>query len=202
MGVEAEESDIMTSAYATALYLSEELGSDFCYVIGEEGLKDELRGLGIDVLPRVRSEEADTVVVGMDRGLNYEKIWGGLSALLSGADFIATNPDPTLPTERGPAPGAGASIGALSGASEMEPLKIVGKPSSYIIEVTLERHGLKQDESLVLGDRVSTDIAAGNSAGITTVLVLSGVISEGDLGSLEGQEKPDYIVESLSEMLN
>lgn len=201
-GLEVEESDVMTSAYATALYLSENFDDVSCYVLGEEGLEEELKSAGFEIFKRRDAEKASHVVVGMDRGLTYDRIWGGLSALISGADFIATNPDPTYPTQEGLAPGAGASIGALSGASGMEPLVVVGKPSTYIIDASLRVLDVTSSDTAIVGDRIDTDVRAGNRAGLTSVLVTSGVDSGEGFGVEAGEkEEPDYVFPSLSDMV-
>lgn len=202
IGLEIEESKIITSSYATALYLSENYGSGSVYVIGEEGLKEELKMAGFDVLSRERSSEAEFVVVGMDRGLSYDKIWGGLTAMLSGAEFIATNSDPTYPMEDGLAPGAGASIGALSGSVEEEPSVVIGKPSTYMIETSLELLGVSPEKTAIVGDRIEMDIRAGNRAGVTSVFVLSGVGTEEDVEKAKSSEdSPDYVLSKLSEII-
>lgn len=200
-GMEVEESDVMTSAYATALYLSERGEGVGCYVVGEEGLKEELENFGFEVVSRDRAEEASFVVVGMDRGLTYDKIWGGLSAILSGADFVATNPDPTYPTREGLAPGAGASIGALSAAAEREPSEIIGKPFTYMLDASLDLLDASLEGTAIVGDRIDIDIKAGKRAGLTTILVLSGVDSRGDLNEVKGtEEEPDYVLSSLADL--
>ncbi len=199
LGITAKESEVVTSAYATARFISEKSGGESCYVIGENGLKEELRRAGLELLPRNRAEEASYVVVGMDRGLNYEKIWGGLSAILSGADFIATNPDPTYPTSEGLAPGAGASIGAISGTSEMKPSTIVGKPHPYMLRTALRSVDSDPGSAVIIGDRISTDIEAGKRVGLKTILVLSGV-TDADKAS-EADEKPDFVMDSIKKLL-
>lgn len=207
-GLSVDKSEIMTSAYATALYLSE-LTEDKAeedrtvYVIGEEGLRKELEKAGFEVLSRKEAEGASFVVVGLDRNLTYEKIWGGLSAVLSSAEFVATNPDPTYPTESGLAPGAGASIGALSASAEKEPSKIIGKPSPYMIDATLEILDISPDRTAVIGDRIDIDIQAGKKADLTTILVLTGVDSKEDVDAANKTKRaPDYVIESLSQLIN
>ncbi len=204
IGLDVDVSEIVTSAYSTAVFLEEEEAEDkTCYVIGEDGLKSELQNIGFEILPKPESEEASYVVVGMDRGLTYEKVWAAPSAILSGAEFIASNPDPTYPTERGLAPGAGASIGAVSGAVEEEPFRVIGKPSPYMLKIALDNLGVSPENAAMVGDRLDMDIKAGNEAGLTTVFVLSGVDSEGDLDPVEDSSKqPDYVFPSLSSIMN
>ncbi len=202
VGLEIDKSNIITSSYATALYLSENYKERKVYVIGEAGLKTELEEAGFDILSRKDSKNADFVVVGMDRGLTYDKIWGGLSALLSGAEFIATNSDPTYPTEQGLSPGAGASIGALSGSSKREPSTDIGKPSTYMIDTALDILGVPREKTAIVGDRIDMDIKAGNRAGLTSILVLTGVDDRDNANTAVGTEAaPDYVISDLLELL-
>lgn len=202
IGVEFEKSEIITSSYATALYLSENYGQRKVYVIGEGGLEEELEGLGLEVLPREEAKEAEFVVVGMDRELTYDKVWGGLEAVLSGAEFIATNSDPTYPREEGLSPGAGASIGALSGSAQKEPSKVIGKPSTYMIDISLDLLNVPAQKTAIIGDRIKMDIRAGNKAGLTSILVLSGVDTQEDVDEVEDpEEKPDFVLSSLSQII-
>lgn len=201
-GLRVDESEIMTSAYATALYLSERAEGDSIYVIGERGLKKELADAGFELLSQKEADRASYLVVGMDRDLSYDKIWSGLRAFLSGAEYIATNPDPVYPTEEGLAPGAGASVGAVSGTVDRQPSKVIGKPSSYIVQATLDLLDISPETTAIVGDKIDMDIQAGKNAGLTTILVLSGVDSEEDVKAVEGTEKaPDYVLSSLEELI-
>lgn len=201
-GVKVSKDDIITSAYATSIYLRENYGGGKAFVLGEEGLKAELREVGFEILSLENAETADFVVTGMDRGLTYEKIAAGLRALLSGADFIASNPDPTYPTESGLAPGAGATTGALSGASEMEPSLIIGKPSRYMIDIILDKTGTHPNQTAIVGDRLNLDIKAGKKAGLTTILVLTGVDSIDDVEKVKGSsDAPDFVLDSLRDLI-
>lgn len=203
LGLDVDKLEIMTSAHATTLYLSEQAEGGTVYVLGEEGLKIELRNAGFEVLSGERAEEASFVVAGMDRNLTYDKIWNGLSALLSGAEFIATNPDPTYPTEKGLAPGAGASIGALSASAERDPSMIIGKPFPYMIDASLDMLDVSPEETAIVGDRIDMDIQAGKKAGLTTILVLTGVDSEEDVDAVAGTEKaPDYVFSRLTGLVD
>ncbi len=199
--IDCSKDEIMTSSYATTLYLSERGEGEKCFVIGEEGLKKELTDAGFEIVSRKNAEEASFVVAGMDRGLSYEKIWGGLIAILSGADFIATNPDTTYCTEKGLAPGAAASIGALSATAEEKPTETIGKPSTYMLKVSLDMIDVSPEEAVIIGDRINTDIKAGKRLGLTTILVLSGVDTEEELEDVKGSEKePDFVMQSLKDL--
>lgn len=194
MGIECTESDVITSAYATAEYLKSVAPNGArVYVIGEEGLKVELRLAGF-----LLSENGpvDFVVVGLDREFNYGKLARAQRAILSGADFIATNPDATFPTEDGLIPGAGSIVAAVERATGRRP-KVIGKPEPFMLELALRLSGARREDCVVVGDRLDTDILAGNRAGMVTVLVLTGVTAEEEAKGATGEMRPDFIIPDL-----
>jgi len=112
--------------------------------------------------------------------------------------FYATNPDKTFPTPRGEIPGAGAWISVITTATDVEPI-YAGKPFPYLMELSLERLGTKKEETLVVGDRLETDIAAGQAVGYPTALVLSGVSTRAQAN--EWKPKIDFIADDLSSLI-
>lgn len=194
MGITCEEEEVITSGYATAEYLKS-VAPDGAriLVIGEEGLKVELRLAGFTL-----SQEGpvDFVVVGMDRDFNYGKLRRAQQAILEGAEFVATNPDATFPTEEGLLPGAGSIVAAVERASGRRP-RLIGKPEPFMLELALRVSGAKREECVVVGDRLDTDILAGNKAGMMTVLVLTGVTSEEEARRARGEFKPDFVIPDL-----
>ena len=202
MGITAHESEIVTSAYATSLYLRRRASGARIYVVGEPGLKRELEQAGFKILPDARSEEADFVVVGMDRALTYKKINSGLRALLAGAEFIATNPDGLYPTETGISPGTGAMIGALVGSSGKQPKVVIGKPSSRMIKISLRIMGSTPSETAIVGDKLDTDVLVGKRVGLTTILVLTGMSSRQDVEKVRGTKMaPDFVIRSIKDLV-
>lgn len=202
MGIPARESEIVTSAYATSLYLRKRFPNARLYVIGERGLRWELRRAGFKLMSDERAEEAYFVVTGMDRTITYKKLTAGLRALLAGAEFIATNPDANYPTETGICPGAGAMIGALVGCSGKRPKIVIGKPSPQMIKISLTLLDSKPSETAIVGDRIETDVVAGKRAGLKTILVLTGVSSKRDVERVKGTKlAPDFVIQSLREMV-
>lgn len=166
-------------------------------------MKSELKLAGLKIVSEEEAGKATHVVAGFDRKINYRKISGSLHALLAGAEFIATNSDSTYPTEAGLFPGAGAMIGALAGCSGKEPGLVVGKPSPYMIKVALEILGAKPRETVIIGDRIDTDVRAGKIAGIRTVLVLSGVCTEKDARKVRNTKiAPDFVFKSIADVVN
>jgi len=193
MGIAIEESDVLTSAQATALYM-ERIAPPGArvYAIGEEGLRAALREKYT-----IADERADFVVVGMDTGLTYEKLRVATLLIRGGARFIATNPDKTLPTEEGLVPGNGAVLAALNAATGVAPC-VVGKPEPAIFDLALARMGVGREGAAVIGDRLETDILGGRRAGLSTILVLSGATSRQELEN--SIIKPDLVFENVRQL--
>jgi 4-nitrophenyl phosphatase len=194
-GVSLEHWQIVNSSQATAHYLRQRYpqgGS--VYIVGESGLEAELVSQGFF------SSEKDplAVIVGLDRGVTYEKLKKASLFIRAGARFIATNPDKTYPIPGGLAPGAGTFVAAIQAASDHEPL-IIGKPEPEMYLQALERMGLNPEETLVVGDRLETDIAGAQRIGCPTALVLSGVSSQQEAEAWA--PPPDCIAADLSSLL-
>lgn len=203
MGIPARGREIVTSGYATAVYLQEQSPRAKIYVVGENGLESELRRAGLKLVSRKDAEKATHVVAGLDRKLDYNKIAGGLRALLAGAEFIATNIDTTYPSEAGLLPGAGATVGALVGCAGREPNLVIGKPSPHIIKRALALLNTKPSETAIIGDRIDTDVEVGKRIGLRTILVLSGVCTEKDAKKISGTKMaPDFVFRSIGEVIS
>ncbi len=191
-GVTAKQDQIINSGLATALYLKGKYPSGGpVYSIGEEGLFRTLSEYGFE-----QSNNEPLAVIGsLDRELTFNKLEIATTFIRSGVPFIGTNPDPSLPTPRGYIPGTGAILAALEAASGSKPL-IIGKPSPTMYNMALQALQIKPENALVVGDRMSTDIAAGIDAGCLTALVLTGVSNESTLKSFE--YKPTYVAQNVS----
>jgi 4-nitrophenyl phosphatase len=196
MGIDVAPERIMTSALATALYLAgrAQPGTRM-YMIGMDGLAEALHEQGFVIT----DESPEYVVVGLDRGVTYEKLSTAALAIRAGATFVATNPDRTLPTERGEEPGVGAILAALEAATDVQPV-VIGKPQPGAIEMALKRLKTAPGETAMLGDRLETDILGGASAGLPTILVLTGVTSRADLA--HSQIQPDLVFDDLEQLLD
>jgi len=193
MGIAVKESDILTSAQATALYLEKVAPPGArVYAIGEEGLRTALSEKYV-----LTAEGADFVVVGMDSKLTYEKLRIATLSIRGGAKFIATNPDKTLPTEEGLIPGNGAILAALEAATGMAPF-VVGKPEPAIFDLALAKMGVGKEGAAVIGDRLETDILGGRRAGLITILVLSGATNREGLEN--SSIKPDFVFEDVKQL--
>ena len=200
MGIECGRDEIITSSQGVAVYLKDKYKEGKCFVVGEEGLVDELTQHGFEVVEGRGGERANFVAVGVDSGVTYEKLTTALRALKNGASFIAANPDVSRPREDGLVPGAGAMIAALEACSEVKPEIVIGKPNPMLFDIAIKGMGLKKDEVAVVGDRIDTDIVGGNRLGLYTVLVLTGIARREDLKSLEGDAKPNLVLDSIADL--
>ena len=204
-GLEVPEAAIFTSAYATALYLKQR-GAAGCsvFTIGEPGLAAELSTSG-GLVPITQPDTADIheidyVVVGIDRQFTYDKLRFAHAAITRGhAQFIATNRDSTFPMETGEIPGGGSLVAALATATGREPLTI-GKPETHAYEAILSIAKVTAADSVMVGDRLDTDIAVGRRAGAGTVLVLTGVTSFEKASAAPPEWRPDRIIGDLREL--
>ncbi len=175
LGVQVNPSQIVTSAMGVAYILEKKFPAGTpVFVVGENGIYEALREKGFECIPVEEATKAKVVVAGIDRQINFSKMMEATLLIRNGAPFYATNPDKTFPTPRGEIPGAGAWISVLTTATNIEPI-YAGKPLPYMMELALEKLGTKKEETRVVGDRIETDIVAGQAVGCPTALVLSGV---------------------------
>ncbi|WP_156288522.1 TIGR01457 family HAD-type hydrolase [Oceanobacillus salinisoli] len=195
MGIQAKADQIVTTSLATANYIKHQKPNATCYVIGEEGLRHALQKSGLEV---VDHEKADYVIVGLDRGVNYEKLAKACLAVRNGATFISTNGDVALPTERGLLPGNGSITSVITVSTGVAPT-FIGKPESVIMKEALHIIGLSNEETLMVGDNYETDIKAGINAGMDTLMVFTGVTPFSEYAHLD--VKPTYYVHSLREWM-
>ncbi len=196
LGIEACEEDFITSSQATALYLNAKLAGKRLYVAGTESFRKELREAGVCVCEDY-SEDIEGVVMGYDTELTYKKL-DDVSRLLTEKDipFIAANPDLVCPTEYGYVPDCGSVCGMLYNATGKTPYYI-GKPRPEMPLLAIEKTKpsdplVRRENTLVIGDRMYTDIACGINAGVKTMLVLSGETTEKQ--AVESDYDIDYIV--------
>ena len=174
-GVRVNPKQVVTSSLGVAHMLARRFpASSKAFMIGEDGVRAALEEKGFEVLSLERAQEAQFFVIGIDWHISYEKMREATLLVRHGVPFYATNPDKTFPTPRGEIPGAGAWISVITTATEIEPI-YAGKPYPFMMELSLERLGTKKEETLVIGDRLETDIAAGQAVGCPCALVLSGV---------------------------
>ena len=209
LNINSKTSDFYTSASITSEEITNLKQNATVFVIGEIGLKEELTAKGHTIVKSSSNyKKVDFVIVGLDRQFTYKKLAFAQNCILQGkAQFYATNPDSTLPTAGRLLPGAGVMVNALETCTNKKPIKIFGKPNPYGIQMILKKTKKSAEKSVIFGDRLNTDILAGNRAGINTILVLTGVTTELEVKKL--QEKairshlidknliPDLIINSL-----
>lgn len=196
MGVRMAGARVLTSAIATGRYLRAHYPRGTrVFIVGMDGLREALLGddyfIEDDVLPEL-------VVQGADFSLTYETLRKATLFIRGGASFIATNPDTTFPAEEGLIPGAGAITAALVAASDGHPL-VIGKPAATMFLIAAELLDTAPATTLVIGDRLDTDIAGAVAAAMPAALVLTGVSgrAEAEAGPLQ----PDAIFADLPALL-
>jgi NagD protein len=193
MGIDVEEEHIFTSAMATARFLADARPNGTAFVIGEGGLLTALHEHGYAVV----DHEPDYVVVGEGRTYNLELVEAAVRMIQRGAKLIATNLDPSCPTQDGVRPGCGAMVGLLEIATGVKAFS-VGKPSPVMMRAARKELGLTTDETFMIGDTMETDILGGVQLGFHTVLVLSGGTRREDLQRYA--YRPEIIVDSLAQL--
>jgi len=193
IGLEVEEEHIFTSAMATARFLDSQRPRGKAFVIGESGLTDAIYAVGYvisDLSP-------DYVVLGETLSYDMVTITKAVQLVAGGARFIATNPDPSGPSDRGLVPATGALAALIERATGASPL-FVGKPNPFMMRAALNYLGAHSEETVMIGDRMDTDIVAGVESGLETILVLTGATPR------EGISRfpycPGRVVESLNEI--
>lgn len=176
LGISVSEEHFYTSAQATAAFLASQKPGGSAFVIGEPGLVHALYQAGYTI----NDVNPDYVVVGETRSYNYDQLKRAVRLVLSGARLIGTNPDVTGPVEDGIVPATRALVAPIELATGVKAY-FVGKPNPLMIRQAMQKLDARRQSTVIIGDRIDTDIRAGVEAGIETVLLLSGVSTESDL---------------------
>ncbi|MCK2001976.1 TIGR01457 family HAD-type hydrolase [[Brevibacterium] frigoritolerans] len=190
IGISTQDDQVFTTSMATANYIAEQKKGASVYVVGEEGIIEALKEKGMKLV----EEHPDYLVMGIDRGVNYEKLSKACLAVRNGAVFISTNGDIAIPTEQGLLPGNGSLTSVVSVSTQVQPI-FIGKPESVIVEQALRVLGVPKEETIMVGDNYDTDILAGINAGIDTLLVHTGVTTKERLKQYK--EQPTHVVDTL-----
>jgi HAD superfamily hydrolase (TIGR01450 family) len=210
MGAPITPDTVVSSARATALHLvRHETAVRRVLVLGANGLERELRDVGLEVVTaghaatRMHQEgidgwsaagAPDAVVTGLDPNLTYLRLAAAADCVRAGARFIATNRDPTYPTERGLRPGAGSIAAALEATTGVTPY-VIGKPSPHLLELAAEAVGRPVREAVMIGDGIHSDLAAARAVGARCVFMLTGVTTREQLAALPAEDAPAAVAE-------
>jgi NagD protein len=194
-GLDVPEEAIWTSALATARFLEDQRPGGSAFVIGEAGLTTALHDVGYTLT----EHDPDYVVLGETRTYSFERITRAIRLIVSGARFIATNPDPTGPALDGPLPATGSVAALISRATGVEPY-FVGKPNPLMMRSALNAIDAHSETAAMIGDRMDTDVVSGLEAGMETILVLSGVTAREDAERFP--YRPSVIVGSIADLLD
>jgi NagD protein len=195
MGLDVPVERIHTSALATAQFLETQRPRGSAYVIGEEGLREALE----DVNYHLTDQAPDYVVLGETTDYNFDRITHAIRLILRGARFIATNPDVAGPSEDGIVPATGAVAKLIEAATGIAPY-FIGKPNPLMIRTALKRLDTHSQDSIMIGDRMDTDILIGIESGLETVLVLTGVTTSREMVEVFPYQ-PSRIVDSIADVL-
>lgn len=191
LGLPISREKVFTSGEATAIHLRSQTPEARVHLVGTQALENEFLRCGF-ILTR---EHPDLVVLGFDTTLTYDKLWTLCDLIRAGVPYIATHPDYNCPTESGFMPDIGATIAFVKASTGREPDLVVGKPNPLFAEKAAERVGIAVSSMCMIGDRLYTDIALGATAGIPSVLVLSGETHKEDV--LSSPYQPSYVFEHL-----
>lgn len=194
LGLPILENKVFTSGEATALFLKHEHPNSSIFVVGTQALENEFieNGFVLD------DNHPDLVVLGFDTTLTYKKLWKLCDFVRSGLPYFATHPDNNCPTNDGFMPDIGAMIAFVRTSTGRDPDHIIGKPNRYIIDILADKLNFRTTSMCMIGDRLYTDIALNQTAGIPTILVLSGETHQEDI--VNSPYKPTFIFNHLGEL--
>ena len=193
-GLQVPEESIWTSALATATFLADQLPGGSAYVIGEAGITTALHDAGYTLTDR----DPDFVVLGETRTYSFEAITRAIRLVEDGARFIATNPDVTGPSEEGSIPATGSVAALITKATGREPY-FVGKPNPMMLRSALNQIEAHSENTVMVGDRMDTDVVAGIEAGLDTILVLTGSTRREDVERFPW--RPGRVLDSIADAI-
>lgn len=195
IGLPASRENIVTSCQAAILMLKEFAVSRNLYIVGTDRFKKYLSEHRYD------HDEANpsAVLVGFDLELTFEKLTRAVRFLTAGVPLFASHPDAVCPSSAGPIPDAGMVLAALAAGSGVQPMAIAGKPNKWILEAAQQQFHAKPPETVIVGDRLVTDIFMANKFGMKSALVLSGVSKRSDLDKT--LHRPDVVADSVEQLI-
>lgn len=194
LGFAAEPNDVVTSAQSAARLLADQLpGGAHVLIIGTDSLAAEVQNVGLRAV-RQMADEPVAVVQGHSPQTGWSDLAEAALAIRGGALWVAANVDRTLPSERGLLPGNGSMVAALRTATDRDP-QVAGKPAPTLLNDALARGEFRSP--IVVGDRLDTDIAGANAAGLPSLLVLTGVSTAADMVFAVPEERPHFVAPDL-----
>ena len=193
-GLQVPLESIFTSAMATARFLHAQRPEGTAFAVGESGLTNALYEVGYIMT----DQNPDYVVLGETHGYNLEQITKAIRLIAAGSRFVATNPDPSGPSEAGLVPACGAMAALIQAATGEAPF-YVGKPNPLMMRTALNYLGAHSEETVMIGDRMDTDIISGVSSGVSTILVLTGVTQRHEVVRFPYQ--PSHIIDSIADLI-
>src|ERR1044071_401020 len=193
-GIDVPEESIWTSALATADFLADQRPHGTAYVVGEAGLTTALHDIGYVMTDR----DPDYVVLGETRTYSFEAITRAIRLIEAGARFLATNPDVSGPSIHGPLPATGSVAALIRTATGRQPY-FIGKPNPLMMRFALNRLEAHSESTVMIGDRMDTDIISGLEAGIRTILVTSGSTRPEHVERFP--YKPTRVVDSIADLV-
>jgi NagD protein len=194
-GLDIPADCIWTSAMATATFLSDQRPEGSAHVIGEAGLTTALHEIGYVLT----STAPDYVILGETRTYSFEAVTTAIRLILDGARFVATNSDPTGPSKDGVLPATGSVAALISRATGVQPY-FVGKPNPLMMRAALNRLQAHSESTVMIGDRMDTDVVAGLEAGMRTVLVLTGITHVEDVDRFPF--RPSRVLDSIADLVD
>ncbi|MBR3871079.1 MAG: HAD-IIA family hydrolase [Clostridia bacterium] len=197
LGFTAHREEIVTSGDVTVGFLNKHRAGKTVYLMGTPALHETFEKAGIH--PVKEGEPADIVVVSFDTTLTYEKLDNACALIRNGAEFLSTHPDINCPIENGFMPDSGAICALVTLSTGVEP-RYFGKPNAETAEYIEDYSGIARKDTVMIGDRLYTDIATGKKHGITAAFVLSGEGTMEDVEKLDDSMKPDIIFGSVDDI--
>jgi len=195
LGVSEEDAHVYTAGDATIAYLKKYHAGKKVFLLGTPSLAESFSADDIEL----SDSDPNVVVIGYDTSLTYARLSAFCRFVRQGLPYIATHPDVNCPSPEGPVPDIGAMMSLVEASTGRRADVVIGKPNPGIVNALAEEWGLDPDELVMVGDRLYTDIALGQTAGVRTVLVLSGETRREDLEN--AKYKPDLVCENLAELV-
>lgn len=197
LGVETRPEEVVSSTDALLLYLERNAPGTRLFVVGERPLIELLVRTGYEVVQEAQG--VDVVVVSFDRTFDYRKLQVAFDAVRAGARIVATNPDAYCPTPDGGLPDCAAMLAAVEASTGARAEAIVGKPSRHMAATLLDRLGVPASDTLLVGDRLATDVRMAREAGMASALVLTGATTLDE--ALGSEDRPDYVIAGLGDLV-